>query len=213
MFITFEGGEGSGKTTQVRRLADSLLRVGVPVVTLREPGGTVIGEEVRRLLFERGDLAAETQSFLFNAARSELVRKVILPALSENKVVICDRYVDSSVVIQGQAMPVAHVRSLCGVATDGLVPDITFYLDIDPELGLARRVAAGSVNHFDELYAVHGEAQRRAYYDLMLIEPERWRCVPAAGDVDAIAAHILRTVLADYRLPLYVDLREMEAEN
>src|SRR5262249_32773038 len=142
MLIAFEGGEGSGKSTQVERLAQWLSDRGLAVTVTREPGATDFGSRLRRILLESPDgaLTPRAEALLFAADRAEHVDAVICPALDRGDVVITDRYVDSSLAYQGagRALPVEDVRRLSRWATNGLVPDLTVLLDIDPELGLER---------------------------------------------------------------------------
>jgi dTMP kinase len=135
MFITFEGVDGSGKTTQVALLADALREEGRDVVATREPGGTPAGERIRELLLEGGEIAPWTEAALFAAARAQLVDEVIRPALARGADVICDRYIDSSLAYQGIArgLGVDRVLELNLLATSGLLPDRTFFLAISPE--------------------------------------------------------------------------------
>jgi dTMP kinase len=143
MFITFEGVDGSGKTTQVALLADSLREEGRDVVATREPGGTPAGERIRELLLEGGEIAPWTEAALFAAARAQLVDEVIRPALARGADVICDRYIDSSLAYQGIArgLGVERVLELNLLATSGLLPDRTFFLAIEPEDTAGRKDA------------------------------------------------------------------------
>jgi dTMP kinase len=143
MFISFEGVDGSGKTTQVALLADSLRGEGRNVVATREPGGTPAGERIRELLLEGGDIAPWTEAALFAAARAQLVDEVIRPALARGADVICDRYIDSSLAYQGIArgLGVERVLELNLLATSGLLPDRTFFLAISPEDTTGRKDA------------------------------------------------------------------------
>src|SRR5262249_19893086 len=143
MFVTFEGIDGSGKTTQAALLAEWARAQGHDVVAVREPGGTALGERVRELLLDGPEMTAWAEAALFAAARAELAERVIRPALDRGAWVVCDRYVDSSLAYQGAArgLGIDAVRELNVVATGGLVPDVTFVLLIDPEAALGRRAA------------------------------------------------------------------------
>ena len=143
MFISFEGVDGSGKTTQVALLSDSLRGEGRSVVATREPGGTPAGERIRELLLEGGEIAPWTEAALFAAARAQLVDEVIRPALARGADVICDRYIDSSLAYQGIArgLGVERVLELNLLATSGLLPDRTFFLAISPEDTTGRKDA------------------------------------------------------------------------
>jgi len=143
MFITFEGPEGSGKTTQIRLLADALRERGREVVTTREPGGVPAAEQIRELVLN-SDLVPEAEALLFLAARAEHARKVIRPALERGAVVICDRFTDSTIAYQGYALglPLPQLRNLCEFASTGLQPNLTLLLDLPVETGLGRRLGA-----------------------------------------------------------------------
>jgi dTMP kinase len=195
-FIAFEGGEGAGKSTQEARLAVSLAQRGHAVVRTREPGGTPAGEAIRHVLlspdFEGLDPRAE--ALLFAAARGEHVARVIRPALARGDVVICDRYLDSSVAYQGfgRGLGPKRVRDLNLWATDDLLPDLTVVLDIDPEVGLAR------FEQRDRLEAEPMEyhrAVRAAFLSLADAEPDRYLVVDATDDPAVIADAILLRVL------------------
>jgi dTMP kinase len=140
VFLTFEGLDGSGKTTQANLLADSLRGEGREVVATREPGGTPLGEEVRRLLLDGVEMTPWAEAALFAAARAELVERVIRPALDAGKIVLSDRYIDSSLAYQGVArgLGLDEVFELNLVATGGLLPDLAFVLQVDPELSAER---------------------------------------------------------------------------
>src|SRR4051794_33886246 len=144
MFVTFEGIDGSGKTTQAALLADWARGHGHEVVAVREPGGTAIGERIRELLLDGPEMGAWAEATLFAAARAELAERVIRPALLRDAWVVCDRFVDSSLAYQGMArgLGAEAVRDLNVAATGGLAPDLTFVLQVDPELALARRAEA-----------------------------------------------------------------------
>jgi dTMP kinase len=146
LFVTFEGGEGSGKTTQSELLTKYLEAQGRRVLRLREPGGTPLGEELRRILLASGSLAPKAELLLFLAARAELVEKVIKPALAGGVWVICDRFIDSTAAYQGygRGIDLQLIRTLNEAVIDGCLPDLTVLLDIDPDGGLSRaRAGAG----------------------------------------------------------------------
>lgn len=142
LFITFEGGEGAGKTTLIEKIASYFTAAGRGVIKTREPGGTSLGEEIRQLLLKAHStpLSPYAELCLFLASRSQHIREVIRPALHEGKVVLCDRFNDSSIAYQGMArgLGVEEVASFCDFISEGLVPTLTLFLDVDPESGLKR---------------------------------------------------------------------------
>ena len=197
MFIAFEGGEGAGKSTQESLLAAALTERGHHVVRTREPGGTPAGERIREILLspEFDGLNARAEALLFAAARGEHVARVIRPALDRGDVVICDRYLDSSVAYQGygRELGVETIRQLSLWATDDLVPDLTIVLDIDPAIGLSR------LENPDRMEAEPIEfhrAVRAGFLDLASKDPDRYLVVPADQPREAIAAQILDRVLS-----------------
>ena len=198
-FITFEGGEGSGKSTQIRRLAKRLEAAGLPVRVLREPGGTRVGESVRELLLdpEHAGLNATAELLLYEASRAQLVADVIEPALEAGEVVICDRFFDSTTAYQGYARGLAleRVRELNRIATLGIVPDRTIVLDIQPEKGVGRATRHGADRLEAESPAFH-EAVREGFLAIAAQEPDRVRVVDASGTPDQVAKRVARA-LAD----------------
>ena len=196
-FIAFEGGEGAGKSTQEARLAAALAEHGRSVVRTREPGGTPAGEAIRRILLspEFEGLDPRAEALLFAAARGEHVARVIRPALDRGDVVICDRYIDSSVAYQGvgRGLGVEGVRDLSLWATGDLLPDLTVVLDVDPEVGLARFVERDRLE--SEPLEYH-RSVRVAFLTLAEAEPDRYLVVDARDGADAIAATILDRVLS-----------------
>jgi dTMP kinase len=193
LFVTIEGIDRSGKSTQARRLAEAL---GEDALLVREPGGTPAGEQIRKLLKDPAiELDARSEALLFAAARAELVATVIRPALEAGKVVISDRYLDSSLAYQGHARGLGEdeVRRVNEWATAGLEPDLTVLLRIDPAEAAAR---AGEADRFEDEGL---DLQRRvaeAYDRLAAANPGRWKVVDGASDPDAVAADILEMVQA-----------------
>jgi dTMP kinase len=199
-FITFEGSEGCGKSTQVKRLAARLESLGAPFLVTREPGGTPIGETIRDLLqfnAEAATMTAETELLLFEASRAQLVREVILPALDRGVIVISDRFFDSTTVYQGAARKLDRglVEQLNAFAVGDCVPDITFVLDVDLPTAQSRmskttRRADRMEQQPNEFY----EAVRNAYRELAKREPKRVVLIDGAGDVDKIDNYIWKTL-------------------
>lgn len=157
LFITFEGGEGSGKTTQLTLLANRIRGSGKEVIGTHDPGGTAIGKEIRTLLLDPGSapIAAATELLLYEASRAQLVRELIAPALRRGVVVLCDRFTDSTLAYQGfgRNLDLDLIQRLNRCATDGLVPDLTILLDLDPEIGLTRCRRVVSVDASTQLSA------------------------------------------------------------
>jgi dTMP kinase len=198
-FITFEGCEGSGKSTQIARLARRLETAGVPVRVLREPGGTAVGEAVRALLLnpDHDGLDATAELLLYEASRAQLVADVIEPALEAGDLVLCDRFTDSTTAYQGFARGLSPERiiDLNAIATNGLIPDRTIVLDIDPVVGIERAIKLGADRLEGESRAFH-EAVRRGFLAIAAQEPGRVRVVDAAGSADEVADAVARA-LAD----------------
>jgi len=201
-FITIDGPDGGGKTTQAERLTAHLRERGTTVQLTREPGGTWLGERIRELLLERTGSSAATDpladALLFNAARRQLVREVIRPALDAGETVVCARFADSTLAYQGYGagLDVAMLRGLNDLATDGLRPDVTVLLDVPAEAGLARK-APGDVTRFEAEYDLHfHERVRQGFLAIAAAEPERVVIVDAARDIDDVSADIVRLVRA-----------------
>ncbi|MEO5616860.1 MAG: dTMP kinase [Candidatus Eisenbacteria bacterium] len=198
LFISFEGGEGSGKSTQIGRLAERLDARGLVAVRTREPGGTPLGEGVRDLLLDPARWpSAMTEALLLEAARAELVATVIRPALAAGRVVLCDRYDDSTLAYQGggRGLDEATLRALNRAATGGLIPGLTLLFDLDPELGLARRTRApGPTNRLDREPLDFHLRVRRRYLELAAAEPGRWRVIDASANPDQLEASLWEAV-------------------
>ena len=198
LFIVFEGGEGSGKSTQVRRLAGRLAASLSEVLTTYEPGGTDVGEEVRRILIKPHEIPIEpsTELLLFVAARAQLTRQVLLPALQRGAAVVCDRYAASSLAYQGygRGVDLKTVKALNDVATLGLVPDIIFLLDTPPDEALKRKTKAP--DRFEQEDNGFHERVREGYRALAAEQPERWVVVdglePPDIIEDAVWSHVAR---------------------
>lgn len=193
-FVTFEGGEGAGKSTQIRRLATRLEASGEQVVLTREPGGAPGAEAIRTLLTtgasDRWDPAAEV--LLFYAARAEHLARTIRPALARGAIVLCDRFSDSTRAYQGAAQGIdpGFIELLDQAIVADTQPDLTILLDIAPEAGLARATARGALERFERAGLVFHQRLRAAYLALAAANPERIAVIDAAGDEAAIAAAI-----------------------
>jgi dTMP kinase len=193
LFVTFEGIDRSGKTTQARLLCSAL---GDEALGVREPGGTPAGERVRDLLKDAAvPLGPEAEALLFAAARAEIVERVIRPALCEGRVVVSDRFLDSSLAYQGGArgLGVEEIERINRFATGGLVPDLTFLLDIDLAAAAAR---TGESDRFEDEGAVLQEAVMVAYEALVAADPGRWRRIDAQRSPAQIHAEVLAEVEA-----------------
>jgi len=195
LFLTFEGPEGAGKTTQAERLRDRLRDRGLPVVLLREPGGTSLGEAIRELLLtSRGAEAAiapRADAFLFNAARAQLMDECLEPALAAGTTVICTRFTDSTLAYQGYGMglPLDELRTMADIATGGVGPDLTLLLDLPAEVGLARKRGEETRFEADFDLAFHRRV-RDGFLALAAQEPARWAVIDATRPPDEVAAWI-----------------------
>lgn len=189
-FITFEGGEGAGKSTLMWKMHAYLTSRQLPVLATFAPGASQLGKVLRQLLLHRGELpiGAHSELFLFLADRSQHVEEVILPALAAGQIVLCDRFDDSTVAYQGGArgLGMTQVRRLCQFASHGLVPDLTLMLDLDPEIGLRRaQQARGGDRIESEALAFH-RTLRRAFLQIADQAPERIRCLDARLSIEEL---------------------------
>ncbi len=208
LFITFEGPDGSGKTTQIRLLTAALTGQGYQVLCTREPGGTPIGDQIRQVLHDVANtaMAARAEILLYSASRAQLVQQLILPQLQRGGVVLCDRYADSTYAYQGygRQLNLDTLRLITEFATQGLTPDLTIYLDVDVAEGLRRKVAAnaagkGEWNRMDQLEEDFHQRVRAGYWQMAQNEPERWLIINASAPVEEIHQMIcqrLEAVLA-----------------
>ena len=199
MFITLEGSEGSGKTSQVPALARLLKKSGYNVLTTREPGGTLIGDQIRAILSDQGNTAmsARAESLLFMAARAQLVTQVIQPHLQAGGIVISDRYAESTLAYQGygRKLDLQQLRVLLDFATYELKPDLILLLDIDVEEGLRRRMQGGDLNRLDILEVEFYQRVRCGYLEMAAADPQRWVIVDAERPPDRVQADIGQIVL------------------
>jgi dTMP kinase len=205
MFITFEGPEGSGKSTQLVLLAGWLRELGRDVLTTREPGGTAIGDRVRAILLDPAcsEMQAEAEVLLFSAARAQHVGQVIQPHLARGGVVLCDRYADSSLAYQGygRGLDLATLGVITAFATGGLRPDLVVYLDIDAEAGLRRKQLhanddASQWNRMEQETLAYHQRVRAGYLQMAAAEPGRWLLVDASQTVDAVQTAVRARVEA-----------------
>jgi dTMP kinase len=203
VFITFEGPDGSGKTTQIQLLTEYVRGRGYEVLTTREPGGTPIGDQIRAVVHDVANTAMvpEAEILLYSASRAQLVGELIRPALSEGKVVLSDRYADSTTAYQGygRGLSLAALRQITHFATGGLTPDLTVYLDCPVEEGLKRKQRAstqqsGEWNRLDRETVAFHRRVRQGYLALIAAEPGRWLVVDACRTVDRIQEEIQKAV-------------------
>jgi dTMP kinase len=199
MFITFEGPEGSGKTSQLPALATYLEGLGYKVVCTREPGGTAISDQIREVLtsMKNQELHPRTEILLFLAARAQLVEQVIKPALEVGKIVLCDRYGDSTLAYQGygHGLDLKILKQMLEFATDHLTPDLTLLLDLEVEDGLARKKKGAEWNRLDAYALAFHKRVLEGYHQLIAEEPKRWVTVDATQDIDTVQAALRKTIL------------------
>ena len=213
MFITFEGIEGSGKTTQIQNIAEFLRSRGRDCLITQEPGGTRIGEKVRAILLDpqSKDMDPMTELLLYKADRVQHVKKLVIPSLSSGKIVLCDRYFDATVVYQGFArgIDVKLINTLHKLILDDLKPDMTILLDLAPEVGLARawkQIESGKRAGFEtrfekEAFAFH-QRVREGYLELARLEPARFRIVDASKDETQVCEEIINLLCLNNGLGL-----------
>ncbi|QGG48674.1 dTMP kinase [Heliorestis convoluta] len=191
IFITFEGADGAGKTTQLDMLTTSFQMIGQEVIRTREPGGTVIGEAIRHLLLDpsMGSMGAETEIFLYEAARAQLVREVIKPALLKGQVVLCDRFTDSTMAYQGfgRGLERAMIDPLNDLATGGMKPHRTFLLDLDPQVGLQRLQAKRGADRLEQENLLFHQRVREGFLTIAQKDNNRIKVISADGS--AVAVH------------------------
>ncbi|MCX7794203.1 MAG: dTMP kinase [Thermodesulfovibrionales bacterium] len=199
LFITFEGIEGCGKTTQAKLLYEHLLKEGRTVLLTEEPGGTEIGLKIRSLLLDRTheDIHPLTELFLYNASRVQHVMEKIRPLLKKGYTVICDRFMDSTFAYQGygRGINMEIIKSLDQISRQGLKPDITFLLDIEPEVGLKRH-ASRELDRLEKESIEFHKAVRKGYLDIARSEPDRITVIPAERSIDEIHEMILEKIRA-----------------
>ena len=192
--ITFEGPEGGGKSTQLDRLRRYLAAHGAEPLCLREPGATMVSERIRSLLLDEdlGELEGRAEALLFCAARAQLVAQVVVPALAAGRVVLCDRYADSTLAYQGygRGLPLAELAAVNGFATAGLRPLLTICLDVPVEVGLQRKHDDGETNRMEGDTIAFHQRVRHGFLALAAADPERWRVVDATQPPSVVEAAI-----------------------
>lgn len=199
VFITFEGIEGAGKSTQIRLLAEKLKEFGARVSLTREPGGTLLGDEIRNILVDNRfkGMNALTELFLFQAARVEHLTQIILPSLQSGYIVLSDRFTDATVAYQGygRGLPIDEVERLNILAVSGVVPNKTILLDVLPATGISRVIkrfndGAGEKNRLDEEKSSFYERVRDGYLTLANLEPDRFIIIDASGDESSVSQEV-----------------------
>ena len=201
-FITFEGGDGSGKTTQLKALEGYLTERGKSCIATREPGGTSLGNLIRQVLLEVGKqpITSPTELFLYLADRAQHIHEVIIPAIKQGKVILCDRHTDSTLAYQGygRGIDLGLLRSLNDIASQGIKPDLTFLFDCPVEIGLSRTAqrqfqaitGAGREDRFEREKIEFHERVREGFLELARAEPHRFRIIDATRSVEEIAREI-----------------------
>ena len=198
-FITFEGGEGCGKSTHIERLAARLREGGYQVFVAREPGGTEVGEQIRHILQyskQSAAMVAETELLLFCASRAQLVREIILPALNDDRVVICDRFFDSTAIYQGvgRTLDPQSVAAINSFAIGGCRPDLTLVVDLDPRTGLERARGRELFDRMENQSLEFYDRVRQGYLDLAKREPQRVKIVDGGKSVEMVEQQIWNLV-------------------
>lgn len=200
MFITFEGPEGSGKSSLIPKLNKILIEAGFSVVQTREPGGTAIGDQVRDTLLslKNEEMHPITETLLFQASRAQHVNQIIKPAMAEGKVVLCDRYADSTMAYQGYGhqRDLKTITQIIAYATSNLKPDLTILLDLDVELGLQRRSGdSDNWNRLDAKELAFHKRVRAGYHEMVASEPERWVVIDASRSLDEVLEDVAKVLL------------------
>ena len=195
LFITFEGPDGSGKTTQIKLLAENLTAQGHAVLSLREPGGTAIGDQIREIVhaLRNKEMSPRAECLLYAAARAQLIDQVLKPHLDQGGIVVCDRYADSTMAYQayGRGLDRSAVRQIISFATLDLKPDVTFYIDIDVAEGIARRKKSGDdYNRMDDQALEFHRRVRAGYLEMIEAEPARWVKINGLQAVEQIQLQI-----------------------
>ena len=193
MFITFEGADGCGKTTQMKLLAEYLEKKGIDVVLTREPGAKGLGEKVREILLNyEGPVSDRCESFLFLADRAQNIDIIVNPAVEEGKIVLCDRHIDSTVAYQGygRGLDIERINMLNNIATNGRKPDLTFVFDIDIETSMAR--VGKEKDRMESAGKDFHNRVRQGYLELAKQEPQRIKVIDAAKSIEEIHAEVIK---------------------
>ncbi len=200
MFITFEGPDGSGKTTQLKKLSAFLQKRGYKIVSTREPGGTSIGDQIRHLLFSMKNtgMHPRTEILLFQASRAQHVEELIKPSIESGAIVLCDRYADSTIAYQGYGhrIDLQQLHTIVNFATSGLTPGLTILLDIDAEEGLKRRNKDGGWNRMEAYELAFHRRVREGYKELIKQNPSRWVVIDGTLPIEQVEKRIRKAVLA-----------------
>ena len=199
-FISFEGGEGSGKTTLIEKLSKELSLLGYKLIKTREPGGSKIAEEIRNIILNVDNVAMDyrTEALLYAASRRQHLTEVVIPAINDGKIVLCDRYVDSSLAYQGYArgLGIEEVYQINMYATQGILPEVTFFIDVDPNIGLSRiKKNNRVVDRLDLEELSFHKRVREGYLEVAKIYKDRIRVIDGNRTPDEIYADILKAVL------------------
>ncbi len=198
MFITFDGGDGCGKTTQILRLADWLNQKGKEVVMCRDPGSTPLGDAIRNILLNQRDLkmSSISETLLFNAARAQLVKEIIRPALEQGKIVLSDRYLLSTLAYQGYGgeVPLPLLQQVGAIATSNLLPDLGIVLDLPLEIAQTRAGKRGSLDRMESKAAEYHRRVRQGFLECARAEPDRYVVIDASDSIEAIATAIRAAV-------------------
>ncbi len=198
-FITFEGSEGCGKSTQIKLLSEALIKQGRSVLTTREPGGTDVGEKIREILMDPShvELTDLTEVFLYEAARTQLVNEIIVPSLDSGHNVLCDRFSESTLAYQGYGgkISVEWIQKIDQMARGGLSPDLTLFIDVDPEVGLKRaRASAKEIDRLEEKDLEYHKRVYQGYLELAKKNPDRIKVVDGSKGVQEVHKEILDLV-------------------
>ncbi len=194
LFITFEGTDGSGKTTQIKLLEAYMMKKGYEVVLSREPGGTRVSEIIRDIILDprNKEIVPLTEMIMYAASRAQHVAEIIEPAIESGKIVICDRYVDSSYAYQGagRGVDLKSVADVNRIAVHGTVPDITFFLDIDPEISIKRRINSTGADRIEQEKLDFHRRVYDGYKKLSILYPDRIKTIDATKSIDEISLQI-----------------------